>query len=81
MPKLAQGMATIKQVFDEYAKGDNQLSKAELSELLRKEFGMEPGQNAAADKMFNALDQDKSNSIDFKEFVTFVASLTLILNE
>merc|ERR1739838_512399 len=83
MSTLLKAMSDLKSVFDKYAgkDGDNKtLSKAELTVLLRTELPG-AGSKAEMDKFFSMLDHDKDGVVDFTEYVTFVASLTVIINE
>merc|ERR1712002_270526 len=85
MSELTQAMALLMSTFHKYAgkEGDKDtLTKAELSELLRKELpGATEVPKAEVDKFFSLLDNDKDGVVDFTEYVTFVASLTVMCNQ
>ncbi|XP_033840293.1 protein S100-B-like [Periophthalmus magnuspinnatus] len=81
MASLPAAMAMIRAVFDQYSKNKKTLSKHQVAELLRAQFGMEPGKNEEAEKMFCTLDNDGSGDVDFKEFVTFVAAVCVCVCE
>ncbi|KAJ0060543.1 hypothetical protein NL108_015144 [Boleophthalmus pectinirostris] len=81
MAKLPQAMAMIRCVFDQYSQKKKTLSKQQVAELLRSEFGLEPGKNAQAEKLFETLDNDGSGAVDFTEFVSFVAALCVVESE
>lgn len=76
-------MAIIKATFEKYAgkEGDKTtLTKAELSDLLKAEFLEEKTPSKAeVDEFFKGLDVDSDGVVDFKEYVVFVATLTMIL--
>ncbi|XP_034552798.1 protein S100-G-like [Notolabrus celidotus] len=81
MPQLCQAMKLLRDVFDKYAgqDGNKTLSKLELSKLLHTEF---PGPGGAnMDRFYAALDNDGDGAVDFKEFVTFVAALTVMMED
>ncbi|XP_041649838.1 ictacalcin-like [Cheilinus undulatus] len=82
---LIQAMEILRNIFDKYAGRDGDaksLTKAELSELLRNEIPCSgaPSQ-AALDQFFSNLDSDRDGVVNFTEYVTFVATLTIICNE
>ncbi|XP_029022493.1 ictacalcin-like [Betta splendens] len=87
MSNTQQAMTLLITTFDKYSskEGDsNTLSKAELKDLLENEFGqmlMKTNDKAALDRIFNDLDRNKDNSVDFKEFVTLVCCLTQLCHE
>ncbi|XP_039877394.1 ictacalcin-like [Simochromis diagramma] len=87
MSDIQKAMALLISTFDKYSgkEGDkNTLSKEELKELLQNEFGemlCKSNDKAAIDRIFNDLDRDKSNSVDFGEFVRMVCCLTEMCHE
>ncbi|XP_034066314.1 ictacalcin-like [Gymnodraco acuticeps] len=84
MSDVQNAMALLIGSFNKYAgrEGDNNtLSKAELKELLHNEFGDLLGKasdKAAVDRLFEGLDANKDNSVDFKEFIHMVTCLTVM---
>uniref|UniRef100_A0A3Q3W090 Protein S100 n=1 Tax=Mola mola TaxID=94237 RepID=A0A3Q3W090_MOLML len=75
MSAIMQAMKLIKDTFDKYAgkEGDKDtLTKKEVVALLQTEFP-EATNQAAMDKFFNNLDNDRDGVVSFEEFVTFVA--------
>ncbi|KAF3707320.1 Ictacalcin [Channa argus] len=87
MSDIQQAMALLITCFDKYSgkEGDrNTLSKAELKDLLENEFGnmlSNSNDKAGIDRIFNDLDKNKDNSVDFREFVTLVCCLTQLCHE
>ncbi|XP_062255338.1 ictacalcin-like [Platichthys flesus] len=83
MSAIQRAMALLTDTFEKHAGKDGRpnMSKAELSDLLRAEFPQICNNKEALDKIFAMLDNDKDGSVDFKEFVTFVAALTVISKE
>ncbi|KAI9540124.1 hypothetical protein NQZ68_002058 [Dissostichus eleginoides] len=83
MSDVQNAMTLLIGSFSKYAgkEGDNNtLSKAELKELLQNELGDLLGKandKAAVDRLFEGLDTNKDNSVDFKEFINMVTCLTL----
>uniref|UniRef100_A0A3Q4AKM9 Protein S100 n=1 Tax=Mola mola TaxID=94237 RepID=A0A3Q4AKM9_MOLML len=77
-------MKLIKDTFDKYAgkEGDKDtLTKKEVVALLQTEFpeadvSRKATNQAAMDKFFNNLDNDRDGVVSFEEFVTFVAALS-----
>ncbi|TTB12813.1 Ictacalcin [Bagarius yarrelli] len=87
MSGLQQGMAILIAVFHKYSgkEGDkNTLSKKELKELLEAEmkemFGNCKDQTAL-DKIFKDLDSNRDGTVDFQEYITLVACITMLCNE
>uniref|UniRef100_A0A3B4FV56 Protein S100 n=1 Tax=Pundamilia nyererei TaxID=303518 RepID=A0A3B4FV56_9CICH len=82
-----QGMALLIAAFHKYSgkEGDKlTLSKGELKELLQTELGDIFGKSndkAAIDKIFKDLDANADGTVDFQEYVTLVACLTMICND
>nr|ACH73060.1 ictacalcin [Epinephelus coioides] len=87
MSNLQKGMSLLITAFHKYSgkEGDrNTLTKGELTELLNKELGDIFGKASdkqALDKIFKDLDADKSGTVDFQEYVTLVACITVLCNE
>ncbi|XP_031151901.1 ictacalcin-like [Sander lucioperca] len=87
MSNVQKAMALLIDSFGKYAgkEGDNMtLSKAELKELLQNELGDILGNandKAAVDHIFKSLDANQDNSVDFKEFVSMVSSLTVMCHQ
>uniref|UniRef100_UPI0037E77C5C ictacalcin-like n=1 Tax=Semicossyphus pulcher TaxID=241346 RepID=UPI0037E77C5C len=87
MSDIQKAMALLITSFDKYAGKDGDkhtLNKAELKELLKIELGEmlgKAGDKTAVDRIFNELDRDKNNSVDFQEFVTMICSLTVMCHE
>ncbi|XP_021477651.2 ictacalcin isoform X2 [Oncorhynchus mykiss] len=87
MSQVQQGMALLISAFHKYSgkEGDKtSLSKGELKDLLNAELGEIMGKNtdqAKVDKIFKDLDANADGSVDFQEYVTLVACLTMVCNE
>ncbi|AWO96566.1 putative ictacalcin-like isoform 2 [Scophthalmus maximus] len=84
MSRLLPAIATLTEVFNDYAGKDgvkDSLTKAELTELLKKEMYMEGGKQSEVDKFFDALDRDGSGLVNFQEYISFVASFAMIIND
>ncbi|XP_005740723.1 ictacalcin-like [Pundamilia nyererei] len=87
MSQIQQGMALLIAAFHKYSgkEGDKlTLSKGELKELLQTELGDIFGKSndkAAIDKIFKDLDANADGTVDFQEYVTLVACLTMICND
>nr|XP_043909368.1 ictacalcin-like [Solea senegalensis] len=87
MSDIQEAMALLIKTFDKYSRkeGDaNTLNKAELKELLENEFGNMLGKandKAALDRIFDELDRNKDNSVDFGEFVNLVCCLTQMCHD
>ncbi|XP_040267986.1 protein S100-A2-like [Bufo bufo] len=80
-------MITVMKTFDSYAKGDGDsstLSKSELINLVQKEF---PAlcESQKKDEILKGIcgqmDMDGDSKVDFKEYVTFLACVTMALKE
>uniref|UniRef100_A0A8C5ITR1 Protein S100-A4 n=1 Tax=Junco hyemalis TaxID=40217 RepID=A0A8C5ITR1_JUNHY len=87
---LEQAMALMVTTFHKYSgkEGDKyKLSKAELKELLNKELPeiwlfLNPQKYFAEFKrLMNDLDHNKDSEVDFKEYVCFLACITMGFNE
>ncbi|XP_073703216.1 ictacalcin-like [Garra rufa] len=87
MSQIQQGMAMLIGAFHKYSgkEGDKTtLSKGELKELLTNELGDILGKStdqAALDKIFKDLDANKDGTVDFQEYITLVACITMLCNE
>ncbi|XP_068431468.1 ictacalcin-like [Clinocottus analis] len=80
MSDIQQAMALLIHAFETYAGTDTDkdtMTKEELKEMLQKEFGGNAIDQKAVDCAFQTMDANKDNSVDFKEFVTMVACLTM----
>merc|ERR1711893_116725 len=77
MARLPQILSQLFSVFEEHCGSDHKLDKVELRKLLEEEFGVllkTTMDRNLSDELFKTLDEDRSGSVDFKEFVTLVAS-------
>ncbi|XP_017323548.1 ictacalcin-like isoform X1 [Ictalurus punctatus] len=87
MSGLQQGMALLISTFHKYSgkEGDKlTLSKGELKDLLTNELGEILGKSndqTKVDKIFKDLDANADGTVDFQEYVTLVACLTMLCNE
>ncbi|XP_066577359.1 protein S100-A1 [Amia ocellicauda] len=86
MSDLMNAITTMLGVFTKYASKDgdpNSLSKPEVKELLEKELTgfLNPQNPAQVDDFLKQLDQDKSGTVDFQEYVTLVAVLACMCHE
>ncbi|CAJ1083313.1 ictacalcin-like [Xyrichtys novacula] len=87
MTDLNTAMCLIISTFEKYAgkEGDKHtLSKLELKELLQNELGELLGKasdKAAVDRIFDDLDSNKDNSVDFAEFGKMIFCLTVMCHE
>ncbi|XP_026888125.1 ictacalcin-like [Electrophorus electricus] len=87
MSQVQQAMAMLITTFHKYSgkEGDKfTLSKAELKDLLSNELGDIFGKTTdqkALDKIFKDLDANADGTVDFQEYVTLVACLTMLCNE
>ncbi|NXI72113.1 S100Z protein, partial [Anseranas semipalmata] len=84
---LEDAMNTLIGIFHHYSgkEGDRyKLSRVELKELLTSELtDFLSGQNdpLLVDKIMKDLDSNKDNEVDFNEFMTLVAALTVACND
>uniref|UniRef100_A0A8C1NVJ5 Ictacalcin n=1 Tax=Cyprinus carpio TaxID=7962 RepID=A0A8C1NVJ5_CYPCA len=84
---IQKGMAMLIAAFHKYSgkEGDKTtLSKGELKDLLTAELGDILGKSqdkAALDKIFKDLDANADGSVDFQEYVTLIACITMLCNE
>uniref|UniRef100_A0A8C0FWT5 Protein S100-A4 n=1 Tax=Bubo bubo TaxID=30461 RepID=A0A8C0FWT5_BUBBB len=79
---LEQALAVMVTTFHKYSgkEGDKfKLSKAELKELLNNELRTQAG--AEFKRLVNDLDHNKDSEVDFKEYVCFLACITMGFNE
>ncbi|KAI5105852.1 ictacalcin [Silurus meridionalis] len=87
MSDLMKGMGLLIATFHKYSskEGDPKfLSKKELKDLITAELGPEIGNcndQAKLNEFFNNLDVNKDGKVDFQEYVTLVACITMICNE
>ncbi|XP_058242134.1 ictacalcin-like [Hemibagrus wyckioides] len=87
LTQLQQGMGILIATFHKYSgkEGDKlTLSKGELKDLLTDELGDIFGKSsdkAALDKIFKDLDANADGVVDFQEYVTLVACITMMCNE
>ncbi|KAF7210955.1 ictacalcin [Nothobranchius furzeri] len=87
MTDIQKAMALLITSFTKYAskEGDKEtLNKEELKELLQNEFGdllCKADDKAAIDRIFKDLDTNKSNSVDFSEFVSLICCLTQMCHD
>ncbi|KAF4103260.1 ictacalcin-like [Onychostoma macrolepis] len=87
MSQIQQGMALLIAAFHKYSgkEGDKTtLSKGELKDLLNAELSDILGKSAdqaAVDKIFKDLDANKDGTVDFQEYITLVACITMLCNE
>ncbi|XP_003783785.1 protein S100-A12 [Otolemur garnettii] len=87
MSKLEEHLEGIVNIFHQYSvlTGNyDTLSKGELKKLLTKEFS-NTIQNAkdkgGIDKIFEGLDANRDQQVDFVEFMTLVANLLRLTHE
>ncbi|XP_069334828.1 protein S100-A12-like [Eulemur rufifrons] len=87
MSKLEEHMEGIINVFHQYSvrTGDfDTLSKGELRQLLLKELAntiKNTRDKETVDKIFNGLDANRDQQVDFIEFTTLVASVLKTAHE
>ncbi|KAJ8390263.1 hypothetical protein AAFF_G00108320 [Aldrovandia affinis] len=87
MSQLETAMMSLMQVFDKYSglKGKKDtLTNAELRALMSQElpaFTKGAKKQDEVSKLMEALDHNKDQEVDFKEFVIFVASLTCVCHD
>ncbi|XP_073703218.1 ictacalcin-like [Garra rufa] len=87
MSETQQAMAMLIRVFHKYSGKEGQkttLSKGELKELLTNELGDILGKSndkTAVDKIFKDLDANTDGTVDFQEYITLVACITMLCNE
>ncbi|XP_059364703.1 ictacalcin-like isoform X1 [Carassius carassius] len=87
MSDIQKGMALLISAFYKYSgkEGDKKtLSKGELKDLLTAEMADIFGKSTdktALDKIFKDLDANQDGSVDFQEYITLVACITMICND
>ncbi|CAI5691001.1 unnamed protein product [Oreochromis niloticus] len=87
MSDIQKAMALLIATFHKYSgkEGDKlTLSKGELKDLLEKELGDIFGKTTdkgKLDQIFKDLDANADGTVDFQEYVTLVACLTMLCNE
>ncbi|XP_056618831.1 ictacalcin-like [Triplophysa dalaica] len=87
MSQIQKAMAMLIATFHKYSgkEGDKTtLAKNELKDLLNAELGDILGKaddKAAVDKIFEDLDSDGSGCVDFQEYATLVACITMLCDE
>ncbi len=87
MSQIQQAMAMLIAAFHKYSgkEGDKKtLSKGELKDLLTTELGDVFGKTqdkTALDKIFKDLDANADGTVDFQEYVTLIACITMLCNE
>ncbi|KAF4103261.1 ictacalcin-like [Onychostoma macrolepis] len=87
MSQLQKAMVMLIDTFHKYSgkEGDKTtLSKGELKELLSTQMADILGKandQAALDKIFKDLDANADGTVDFQEYVTLVACITMICND
>ncbi|XP_028281783.1 protein S100-A6-like [Parambassis ranga] len=77
MSGIKQAIILLRTTFDKYAgkEGDKHtLTKKELTELLRNELS-----TAEVETFFQMLDEDQDGVVNFQEYATFVATLSVYL--
>ncbi|XP_035020155.2 protein S100-B [Hippoglossus stenolepis] len=82
MSGLAHAISLLTDTFEKHAGKDEDcktLSKSELAELLRSEFPEKGNSRAVVESFFTTLDNDSNGAVDFKEFVTFVTALAVMM--
>ncbi|CAI9576922.1 unnamed protein product [Staurois parvus] len=87
MSNLETSMVLIMDVFDQYACAEGKkdtLTKEEFRKLMEKELPgiLQSGKGKDdCDKLLKDLDANGDSEIDFKEFVTLVATFTFVAHE
>ncbi|XP_077404358.1 ictacalcin-like [Vanacampus margaritifer] len=87
MGEVQAAICLLINAFQKYAGKDgdkNNMSKGEVKDMLKEEFGLEMGKakdQAAIDRIFKDLDMNSDNKVDFMEFASLVASLAMVLQE
>ncbi|XP_034729510.1 protein S100-B-like [Etheostoma cragini] len=84
MSDLQSAVALLIKVFHSYSgkEGDkHKLNKAELKTLLKNELGLKDDGSPEVQDIIKSLDADKDGEVDFQEYVIFVASLVMVMEE
>ncbi|XP_051722747.1 ictacalcin-like isoform X2 [Ctenopharyngodon idella] len=86
MSDIQKAMALLIATFHKYSgkEGDKlTLSKGELKDLLTAELDVfgKSQDKAALDKIFKDLDANADGAVDFQEYVTLVACITMLCND
>ncbi|XP_075995404.1 protein S100-P-like [Genypterus blacodes] len=87
MTDIQGAMCSLISAFQKYSgkEGDDRtLTKNELKELLNNEMkGLlsKPNDKAAIDKIFNDLDANGDQTVDFKEYICLIACITCECHE
>ncbi|XP_016356335.1 ictacalcin-like [Sinocyclocheilus anshuiensis] len=87
MSQIQQGMALLIAAFHKYSgkEGDKHtLTKGELKDMLNTELSDilgKSGDQGALDKIFKDLDANADGTVDFQEYITLVACITMLCNE
>ncbi|KAF1388448.1 hypothetical protein PFLUV_G00090290 [Perca fluviatilis] len=84
MSQLKTAMAILIEVFHSYSgkEGDKyKLNKSELKNLLETELEIDGGERREIKDMMRDLDADGDGEVDFQEYVTMVAAMTMVFNE
>ncbi|CAG5105053.1 Oidioi.mRNA.OKI2018_I69.chr1.g1790.t1.cds [Oikopleura dioica] len=80
-------MTLIYKTFAKQAGEDKQLNKAELRGLIEEEFpslqdaALHAGDEDTGEKLLKDLDWDESESIDFMEYVSYLAATTCCIHK
>ncbi|XP_043117463.1 ictacalcin-like [Puntigrus tetrazona] len=87
MTQVQKAMAMLIESFYKYSgkEGDKTtLSKGELKDLLNNEMGEIFGKTSdqkALEKIFKDLDANADGSVDFQEYITLIACITMLCND
>ncbi|XP_067305530.1 ictacalcin-like [Pseudorasbora parva] len=87
MSDIQNGMALLITAFHKYSgkgKDKTALGKRELKDLLTAELGdmfAETKDQAALDKIFKDLDVNADGVVDFQEYITLIALVTMLCND
>ncbi|XP_034016635.1 ictacalcin-like [Thalassophryne amazonica] len=87
MSDIEKAMTLLISSFHKYSgkEGDKMtLTKGELKDLLESElegFIGKCADKAAVDQLFEKLDRNQDNTVDFSEFVSLITCLTVVCHE